>query len=178
MEEEPPVLKGKPLFVILSIVFLDLVGVGILIPIVPILLAGPRSPYYVLPAGYTIQQGYILLGWLVAIYSIFQFLAAPILGQLSDKYGRRKVLGVSLGGTCISYIVFAMGIITKNIPLLFLARAFDGITGGNIPVAQAVVTDITPLKKGRKTSGLLERRSGLGSLLVFISVVNCLTRPS
>src|SRR5674536_30653 len=71
MEEEPPVLKGKPLFVILSIVFLDLVGVGILIPIVPILLAGPRSPYYVLPAGYTIQQGYILLGWLVAIYSIF-----------------------------------------------------------------------------------------------------------
>src|SRR5665647_2318579 len=81
MEEEPPVLKGKPLVVILSIVFLDLVGVGILIPIVPILLAGPRSPYYVLPAGYTIQQGYILLGWLVAIYSIFQFLAAPIVGQ-------------------------------------------------------------------------------------------------
>ena len=94
MEEKPPVLKGKPLLVILSIVFLDLVGLGILIPIVPILLAGPRSPYYILPAGYTVQQGYILLGWLVAIYPLFQFLAAPILGQLSDKYGRRKVLGV------------------------------------------------------------------------------------
>jgi DHA1 family tetracycline resistance protein-like MFS transporter len=165
MEEEPPVLKGKPLFVILSIVFLDLVGVGILIPIVPILLAGPRSPYYVLPAGYTIQQGYILLGWLVAIYSIFQFLAAPILGQLSDKYGRRKVLGVSLGGTCISYIVFAMGIITKNIPLLFLARAFDGITGGNIPVAQAVVTDITPVKERAKNFGLIGAAFGLGFII-------------
>ncbi|MEI7827519.1 MAG: MFS transporter [Euryarchaeota archaeon] len=165
MEDTPPVLKGKPLLVILSIVFLDLVGVGILIPIVPILLAGPHSPYYVLPAGYTIQQGYIILGWLVAIYSIFQFLAAPILGQLSDKYGRRKVLGVSLGGTSISYIIFAIGIITKNIPLLFLARAFDGITGGNIPVAQAVVTDITPVKERAKNFGLIGAAFGLGFII-------------
>jgi DHA1 family tetracycline resistance protein-like MFS transporter len=165
MEEKPPVLKGKPLLVILSIVFLDLVGLGILIPIIPILLAGPRSPYYILPAGYTVQQGYILLGWLVAIYPLFQFLAAPILGQLSDKYGRRKVLGVSLGGTSIAYILFAIGIITKNIPLLFLARAFDGVTGGNIPVAQAVVTDITPPKERAKNFGLIGAAFGLGFII-------------
>ena len=165
MEEQPPVLKGKPLLVILSIVFLDLVGVGILIPIVPILLAGPQSPYYVLPAGYTVQQGYIILGWLVAIYPLCQFIAAPILGQLSDKYGRKKVLGVSLAGTSVSYILFAIGIITKNIPLLFLARGFDGVTGGNIPVAQAVVADITPPKERAKNFGLIGAAFGLGFII-------------
>lgn len=165
MEEQPPVLKGKPLLVILSIVFLDLVGVGILIPIIPILLAGPQSPYYVLPAGYTVQQGYIILGWLVAIYPLCQFIAAPILGQLSDKYGRKKVLGVSLAGTSVSYILFAIGIITKNIPLLFLARGFDGVTGGNIPVAQAVVADITPPKERAKNFGLIGAAFGLGFII-------------
>ncbi|MGZ4882749.1 MAG: MFS transporter, partial [Halobacteriota archaeon] len=113
MDEKP---RGKPLLVILSVVFLDLVGIGILIPVVPILLAGPRSPFYLLPAGYTIQTGYILLGWLVAIYPLCQFLAAPILGQLSDRYGRRRLLGISVTGTCISYIIFAFGIVTRNIP--------------------------------------------------------------
>ena len=164
-ENEPQDESGHPLLVILSIVFLDLVGVGILIPIVPILLAGPRSPYYILPAGYTVQEGYILLGWLVAIYPLFQFLAVPILGQLSDKYGRRKVLGVSLAGTAISYAVFAIGIITKNLPLLFIARAFDGVTGGNIPVAQAVVADITPPRGRAKAFGLIGAAFGLGFII-------------
>ncbi len=164
-ESEVQNLSGHPLLVILSIVFLDLVGIGILIPIVPILLAGPLSPYYILPAGYTVQEGYILLGWLVAIYPLFQFLAAPILGQLSDKYGRKKVLGVSLAGTAISYAVFAIGIITKNLPLLFVARAFDGVTGGNIPVAQAVVADITPPRERAKAFGLIGAAFGLGFII-------------
>ncbi|MGZ4862437.1 MAG: MFS transporter [Halobacteriota archaeon] len=162
MDEKP---RGKPLLVILSVVFLDLVGIGILIPVVPILLAGPRSPFYLLPARYTIQTGYILLGWLVAIYPLCQFLAAPILGQLSDRYGRRRLLGISVTGTCISYIIFAFGIVTRNIPLLFLARGFDGITGGNIPVAQAVIADITPPEQRAKNFGLLGAAFGLGFII-------------
>jgi DHA1 family tetracycline resistance protein-like MFS transporter len=161
-DEKP---RGKPLLVILSVVFLDLVGIGILIPVVPILLAGPRSPFYLLPAGYTIQTGYILLGWLVAIYPLCQFLAAPVLGQLSDRYGRRRLLGISVTGTCISYIIFAFGIVTRNIRLLFLARGFDGITGGNIPVAQAVIADITPPEQRAKNFGLLGAAFGLGFII-------------
>jgi hypothetical protein len=79
MDERP---RGKLLLVILSVVFLDLVGIGILIPVVPILLAGSSSPFYLLPAGYTKQTGYILLGRLVTIYPLCQFLAAAIRGQL------------------------------------------------------------------------------------------------
>ena len=105
MAEKP---QEKLLLVILSVVFLDLAGIGILIPIVPILLAGPHSPFYMLPAEYAKQTGYILLGWLVAIYPLCQFLAAPILGQLSDTYGRRALLAISVTGTCISYIIFAL----------------------------------------------------------------------
>jgi DHA1 family tetracycline resistance protein-like MFS transporter len=75
------------------------------------------------------------------------------------------VLGVSLAGTSAGYIVFAIGIITKNIPLLFLARGFDGVTGGNIPVAQAVVADITPPKDRAKNFGLIGAAFGLGFII-------------
>jgi DHA1 family tetracycline resistance protein-like MFS transporter len=177
MQEKPSSLPGKPLLVILSVVLLDLVGFGILIPIVPILLAAPSSPYYVLPTGYPVQQGYILLGWLVAIYPLCQFLAAPILGQLSDKHGRRRVLGVSLAGTCGSYIIFAIAIISKNIPLLFIARGFDGVTGGNLSVAQAAVADITPPKERAKNFGLIGAAYGLG-LIIGPYIGGQLSNPS
>lgn len=127
-------IRNNPLPVIFFTVFVDLVGFGILIPVIPLLLANPKSPYYILSGSTNIAEGYILLGFLTAIFPLMQFLAAPILGQLSDKYGRKKILGISLLGTSLSYILFAIGIITKNIPLLFISRAFDGITGGNAPV--------------------------------------------
>ena len=76
----------KILYTVMFTVFVDMLGVGILIPVLP-LLVSVGSPYSILPAGWTIKQGVILLGWLSAIYPLFQFIATPILGQLSDKYG-------------------------------------------------------------------------------------------
>jgi DHA1 family tetracycline resistance protein-like MFS transporter len=158
-------ISQNPLPVVLFTIFIDMLGYGILIPIIPLLLADPNSKEYLLPLGYSVKQGYILLGFLTAIFPLMQFFATPILGQLSDKYGRKKLLGFSLAGTCISYVLFAMGIFTKNIPLLFIARAFDGITGGNIAVAQAAIADITKPENRTKNFGLMGAAFGFGFII-------------
>ncbi len=118
-----------------------------------------------IPAGFTRNESLILLGWLTAIFPLMQFFATPILGQLSDRFGRKKVLGFSLAGTGIGYALFAIAIITKNIPLLFAARALDGITGGNISVARAVVADVTPEEHRTRNFGLIGACFGLGFVL-------------
>lgn len=143
-------------------IFIDLVGYGILIPVVPQLLANPGSASYLLPYGTSIQNGYLLLGLLVAVFPLGQFFATPLLGQLSDRYGRKPVLLISILGTSVSYILFAIGIVTKNIPLLFISRFFDGITGGNISVAQATIADITTKENRSKNFGMIGAAFGLG----------------
>ena len=148
--------------IVVFTVFLDMLGVGILLPVVPQLLGNPKSPEYLLPDGWKYSSGLILLGFLTAIYSLGQFVATPILGQLSDRYGRRPVLAFSLAGTAIGYAVFAIGIVNRNIPLLFAARLFDGMTGGNIAVAQAAVADVSTNENRTRNFGLIGATFGLG----------------
>lgn len=158
-------MNKKVLFSVIFTVFIDLLGFGILIPVIPQLLANPTSPYYLLPKGMTINQGYIFLGFLTAVYPFMQFVATPILGELSDRFGRKPILAISLLGTSISYILFAIGIITKDLPLLFISRGFDGITGGNIAVAQAAIADISTPKNRTKNFGLIGAAFGMGFIL-------------
>ncbi len=158
-------LEGRALPVVILTIFLDVLGVGVLIPVIPQLLADPASNFYLLPAGWTYKGGLVLLGWLVAIYPLMQFLATPILGQLSDRFGRKPILGFSIFGTSIGYILFAIGILQRNIPLLFFARALDGITGGNLSVAQAVIADVTPPKDRAKRFALIGAAFGTGFVL-------------
>ena len=150
-------LESRALPIVLFTVFLDVLGVGILIPVLPQLIYK-----LFIPQGFSYNNSLILLGWLTAIYPLMQFLATPILGQLSDRYGRRKVLGFSLAGTAIGYALFAIAIVMKNIPLLFFARGLDGITGGNLSVARAVVADVSTPKNRTRNFGLIGACFGLG----------------
>jgi DHA1 family tetracycline resistance protein-like MFS transporter len=154
--------KAPTLAIVFAIVLVDMLGVGILIPVIPLLLTDPSYPYYL---GLSRATGYITLGFLIAIFPFMQFIATPILGQLSDRMGRKPVLAFSIAGTSLSYVIFAIGIITKNIPLLFASRALDGITGGNIAVAQAAIADSTAPKDRAKSFGIIGAAFGIGFII-------------
>jgi len=150
-------LEHKALPIVISTLFLDVLGVGILFPVLPQLIFKIFEP-----AGYSYHGSLIMLGWLTAIYPLMQFIATPILGQLSDRYGRKPILAFSLLGTSLGYVLFAIAILTKNIPLLFFARGFDGITGGNLSVARAVIADVSAPEHRTKNFAKIGAAFGIG----------------
>lgn len=156
--------KNQILWTIFFTIFLDLFGVGILIPVFPMLVV-PGSVFKITPDSWSTFQGFIMAGWLMASYPLAQFIFTPILGQIADKFGRRQVLIISILGTIVSYILFAIAIYLKNIPLLFIARIFDGISGGNISAAQAVIGDISNSNDRAKNFGLVGVSIGIGFVL-------------
>jgi len=152
---------NKKLWFLLLTIFIDMLGVGIIIPVMPQLLGEPSSPYFLLSVDQA-NLGYILLGFLVAVYPIAIFFFSPVLGALSDKYGRKPILNISILGTSVSYFIFAYAIFIGSIPLLFISRIFDGITGGNISVAQAAIADSSKPEERTKAYGLMGAAFGAG----------------
>lgn len=157
--------KDRALPVILLAIFLDLVTNGILVPIVPQLLANPQSPFYLLPAGVPIYYAYVLLGLLIGILPIFLFFSTPIFGAYSDLVGRRKVMVLALTGSGIALGLFAIGVTIKSLAILFIARILGGIMGGNLSVAQAAIADITPPEKRAARFGLIGAAYGVGFIV-------------
>lgn len=145
-------------------IFLDMLGLGILIPVFPQLVA-PSSALRIVPASWSVQETYILGGWLLATFPLLQFFCAPILGQLSDRHGRKPVLALSILGSAVSMALFAVAISMRNLSLMFLARALDGATGGNISVAQAVIGDTSEAKDRARNFGMVGVAIGLGFIM-------------
>ncbi len=102
------------------------------------------------------------VGILTASFSVAQFFATPLLGSLSDKWGRKPLLAISLAGTCLSFLVFGLA---QNLLMLFAARILDGVTGGNISVAQAMVSDTSSSEDRAKKFGILSSAFGFGFVL-------------
>lgn len=142
-------MQDRRMWIIFLIVFVNLLGFGIILPLMP---------YYVESFG----AGAITIGLLSASYSLFQFLSAPILGELSDKIGRRPVLLFSLAGTALSFLLLG---VANTLPLLFAARIIDGLSGGNISTAQAYIADITSKENRTQGMGILMAAFSLGFIL-------------
>ncbi|MEZ5345554.1 MAG: MFS transporter [Pyrinomonadaceae bacterium] len=136
----------KPLIIIYVTVFIDLVGFGIVIPLLP---------FY----GETFNASPFEVEMIFAVYSAMQFLFAPLLGSLSDKYGRRSVLFLSLIGSGIGYLFIGYATVLW---MVFAGRIIAGITGGNISAAQAYIADVTAREDRAKGMGIFGAMFGLG----------------
>jgi DHA1 family tetracycline resistance protein-like MFS transporter len=140
---------NRPLLVIFLTIFVNLVGFGIIIPLLP---------FY----AETFGASPFVIGLLFGVFSLAQLVAAPALGELSDRYGRRPVLLFSLGGTVASFVMLALA---QSLTMLFVARIVDGLSGGNIATARAYVADITEPKDRARAYGFIGAAFGLGFVL-------------
>lgn len=140
-----------PLIIIFVTIFIDLIGFGMVIPILP--FYAETAPYNATP---------FEIGLLFSIYSWMQFFFSPILGRLSDRYGRRPILFVSLLGSAVGYFCIGWA---GSLAMVFLGRIIGGVTGGNISTAQAYIADVTTKENRAKGMGLFGAAFGLGFIL-------------
>ncbi|MEH2198077.1 MFS transporter [Nostoc sp.] len=140
---------SRPIFVLFLTVFIDLLGFGIILPILPL---------YAEQFGANPNEATLL----VAIYSLMQFLFAPLWGRFSDRYGRRPILLLTLFGSVIAYAGLSFA---NSLWMLFLARSLAGMMAGNISTAQAYIADITTPVNRARGMGIIGAAFGLGFIL-------------
>ncbi len=142
-------MDNKRLFSVIFVVFIDLLGFSLILPLLP---------YY----AETFGSNEFVTGLLVASYAAMQLIGAPILGRLSDRLGRRPILLVSIFGTFLGFLLLGFA---NSLWMLFVSRILDGFTGGNLSVAQAYITDVTDEKNRSKGLGLVGAAFGLGFII-------------
>lgn len=150
MAHKPKAALG---FIFVTIV-IDVIGFGIIIPVLPKLLKDM--------IGGDLSQAALIGGWLMFAFSVMQFLFSPVLGNLSDQFGRRPVLLASLFGFGLDYLILAFA---PNITWLFVGRMLAGITGASFTTATAYIADISPPEKRAQNFGIIGAAFGLGFII-------------
>ena len=140
-------------FIFVTLVLL-IVGIGIIIPVLPGLITEFN--------GGDVAKGSNSYGWLVGVFAVMQFIASPILGSLSDRFGRRKVILVALAGSAIDYVVMGFA---PTLAWLFVARIIAGTTAGSLAACNAYIADVTPPEKRAQAYGLVGAAFGLGFVI-------------
>lgn len=141
--------NSKALVTLFFVVLADMIGFGLIIPLLP---------YYAKRYG----ASDLLIGLLGSTYPLGQIFAAPLIGRLSDKFGRKRALLLSVGGTFVSLLTLGFA---RSLALIFLSRLVDGLTGGNITVAQSYISDLTDERSRAKSLGLIGAAFGLGFII-------------
>lgn len=157
-------MSKKVLPILFATLLIDMIGIGMIIPIIPVLFTDPSSPSFLL-VGYSQPMQYFLAGAITALFGLMQFLAAPILGELSDAFGRKRLLMLGIGVLALSQLLFGFGIETKLLWLLFVSRAIAGLAAANFGIAQATIADVTEPKDRAKNFGLLGAAFGIGFIV-------------
>ncbi|HEY3311817.1 MAG TPA: MFS transporter [Anaerolineales bacterium] len=142
-------MNNKRLFSIILVVFIDLLGFSLILPLLP---------YY----AKTFNADQTTTGILIASYALMQLIGAPVLGRLSDRFGRRPVLLLSIFGTFLGFLLLGFA---NALWMLFASRIIDGLTGGNLSVAQAYISDVTEAKDRSKGLGMIGAAFGLGFII-------------
>lgn len=157
MQETTTEKRGgvSPLLLIFITILIDLIGFGMVVPLLPFYA-------YELAPHYSKQVVDLLIGVIVGSYSLAQFFFTPLLGRLSDRVGRRPVLLVSVFCTGLAFLVLGWA---NSLWVLLAARLFDGATGGNVSTAQAYIADVTTPENRAKGMGLIGAGFGLGFIL-------------
>ncbi len=146
-----PAKPRSPLALIFLTLFIDMVGFGIVIPVLPLYAEGSQI-------GATPHQ----LAWILGIYSLLQLLCAPLFGRISDRVGRKPVLVFSILGTALGFIILGAA---NTVWMLMLGRIIDGASGGNISTAMACIADVTTKENRSKNMGLVGAAFGLGFVI-------------
>lgn len=156
--------QRRTLIVLFGTLLLDSIGFGIVFPIIPILFTDPASPQFML-IGYSHEAQLFFAGLIAAVFGLMQFIAAPLLGELSDIYGRKRLLTIGVGVLGLSQLLFGFGIEVGSILMLFIARTIAGLAAANMGIVQATIADITPPEDRAKNFGLIGAAFGLGFII-------------